>query len=114
MVPGNFNLSILVGDSIDYETTFTDRDTGVPINITGATIEAIGTTSAGTTAFAFSTTNGKLVIADGVGGKFLWDVSSADTGVLTPGTRGRWALKARMPDGSVDTYLQGEFVVHRE
>lgn len=86
-MPTEIHLTGKRGDSNQYRATILNEDTGLPQNITGATIWCTLKRSKdeldATAVAQASTINGQITITDGVGGVCLIEFTPANTSGLT-------------------------------
>lgn len=128
MKPANYTLVIYAGTTLDSAAlNFTYKVGTTAVDLTGASVRAMGRNPRGEVLFDWSTANGKLSL-DAPNGVIGFNVTAAETSALgsVPGPLhgyeagaalyvvGNWALEITAADGRVSRLMQGSVQVSRE
>lgn len=128
MTPANYTLLIYAGTTLDADAlNFTYKIGTTPVDLTGASVRAMGRSPRGEVLFDWSTANGKLTL-DGPNGFVGFNVTEIETAEIGkfPGQIqdyqagsgvyliGNWALEITSADGRVSRWMQGPVHVSRE
>lgn len=85
MADANQNITLFAGTTLTVEITITDTDTGLPLNLTGFTIEwgasrlSSTPSSTNTPLIEKCTSDGTIIITDAANGIFEFTLNPADT-----------------------------------
>lgn len=96
---GKANFSVIKGDTFLRNCTFRNKSTGVPVNLTGATISG-----------KIGTTNLTCSITSAVNGTFTFGLSAAQTPALTLGLN-PIEVQVTYADTTVQTLFNGNINV---
>jgi hypothetical protein len=107
--PGPFDLELYQGDTYALSITLTDKDSGVPVDLTGSTAAAqIRATAAAPEVLADF-----VATVDGPSGTIHLDLPAADSAAVPPGPH-VWDVETTDTTGRVRTWLAGAAVVTAE
>lgn len=109
--PGNFQLDIKQGATLDYTWTWTSG--GTVVNLTGCTARMQGRTSVGatTTIFSLTTENGGITLG-GTAGTISILLTDEQTALITES--GVYDIEIEFASGVVRRILEGAFILSPE
>jgi hypothetical protein len=124
--PAYYPLTIYAGTTLDAAAlNFTYKVGGIPVDLSGATIQASGRDAKGNLLFDWSTTNGKLTL-DGPAGVIAFNLSAEDTAMFNTLKMRIHGMENNMPiyalgswsmevvTNRVERLMQGPVFVSRE
>ena len=100
---GKANTTVRRGDTFRHFTTIRRKNTGAPLDITGAAIVGHITSSEGNTALTCTITNATA-------GQFKFELDATHTALL-PVEVATYEVRCTFADGTVTTFYQGNLVV---
>lgn len=128
MIPATYPFTIYCGTTLDADAlNFTYKVDGVPVDLTGCSVQMSCRNSRGELLFDWSTTNGKLVL-DGANGRITGNITAVETSELNllhlpvysienempVYMLGLWCLEITTVSGRVDRLLHGPAYVSKE